>query len=51
MLHEAQTDEGKKEAAPITLFLHSKEEHNNWGGRTVNCSLISLFAHGMGLRT
>jgi len=49
MLHGAQGVEGKKEADPITLFLHSKEEHTNRGGRAVNYSLISLFAGGRGL--
>jgi hypothetical protein len=49
MLHEAQRDEGNKEAAPITLLLQSNEEHKNWGGRAVNYSLISLFAGGRGL--
>jgi hypothetical protein len=49
MLRKAQRDEGKKEALPITLFLQSKEEHKNWGGRVLNYSLISLFAGGRGL--
>jgi hypothetical protein len=48
MLHEAQRDEEKKETAPISLFMQSKE-HKNWGGRAVNYSLISLFTGGRGL--
>jgi hypothetical protein len=33
MLHEAQRDEVKKEEAPITLFLQSKEELGRKGGQ------------------
>ena len=35
---------GKKEAAPITMFLQRKK---NWGGGTVNYSWIRAFREGV----